>query len=211
MKQADLFNSVCEMSNNTSTSDVSLTASTSMEETGQTHTNSCKHCDVELTEHNWNKSRIEKNEKICKSCHNEIYNNKSNPIKNPQRMFVNGKYIPKSHPLYKAGNYKSFDEAAFSGLQNYTRSKEGQVYIITNSAWPEWVKIGMAVDAEDRCNGYQTSSPFRDYKVMYAVNTKDRRKAEASAHKAAEKLAERRGEWFKMSVGQAKECIQHGL
>ena len=188
-----------------------MTASTSTEVIGQTPTNSCKHCDVELTEHNWNKSRVEKNEKICKSCHNEIYNNKSNPIKNPQRMFVNGKYIPKSHPLYKAGNYKSFDEAAFSGLQNYTRSKEGQVYIITNSAWPEWVKIGMAIDAEDRLNGYQTSSPMRDYKLMYAVSTDNRRKAEAAAHKAAEKIAERRGEWFKMSVGQAKECIQHGL
>ena len=85
------------------------------------------------------------------------------------------------------------------------------MYIITNSAWPEWVKIGMAVDAEDRCNGYQTSSPMRDYKLMYAVSTDDRRKAEHAAHKAAEKIAERRGEWFKMSVGQAKECIQHGL
>ena len=131
--------------------------------------------------------------------------------KNNNRMFVNGKYVPQSHPLWKAGRYKSFDEAAFSGLQNYERSTEGQVYIITNSAWPEWVKIGMAVDAEDRCNGYQTSSPFRDYKVRYSVSTKDRRKAEAAAHKAAEKVAERRGEWFKMSVGQAKECIQHGL
>jgi hypothetical protein len=126
-------------------------------------------------------------------------------------MYVNGKYIPNSHPLYKAGRYKSFDDAAFSGLENYERSKEGQVYIITNSAWPEWVKIGMAIDAEDRLNGYQTSSPFRNYRLMYSVSTDDRRKAEAAAHKAAEKVAERMGEWFKMSVGQAKECIQHGL
>jgi len=46
---------------------------------------------------------------------------------------------------------------------------------------------------------------------MYSVATKDRRKAESAAHKAAEEIAERRGEWFKMSVAQAKECIQHGL
>ena len=131
--------------------------------------------------------------------------------KNKNRMFVAGKYIPQSHPLWKAGNYKTFDEAAFSGLQNYERSSEGQVYIITNSAWPEWVKIGMAIDAEDRLNGYQTSSPFRNYRLMYSVSTDDRRKAEAAAHKAAEKVAERKGEWFKMSVGQAKECIQNGL
>jgi hypothetical protein len=211
MKQGELFLSVCGKLKDTSSSDVDSTVSTSTETTGQTPTNNCKHCDVHLTEHNWNKSRIEKNEKICKSCHNEIYNNKSNPIKNPQRMYVNGKYIPKTHPLYKAGRYKSFDDAAFSGLQNYERSSEGQVYVITNSAWPEWVKIGMAVDAEDRLNGYQTSSPFRNYRLMYSVSTNDRRKAEAAAHKAAEKIADRKGEWFKMSVGQAKECIQNGL
>ena len=29
------------------------------------------------------------------------------------------------------------------------------------------LSIGMAVDAEDRCNGYQTSSPKRDYKLMF--------------------------------------------
>jgi hypothetical protein len=52
---------------------------------------------------------------------------------------------------------------------------------------------------------------MRDYKLVYAVYTKDRRKAEREAHKAAEAVAERNGEWFKMSIGQAKECIQHGL
>lgn len=128
-----------------------------------------------------------------------------------ERMYVNGKYVPKSHPLWKAGRYKSFNDAAFSSLVNYKTSKEGQVYIITNSAWADWVKIGMAIDAEDRLNGYQTSSPFRDYRLVYSVSTKDRRKAEAIAHKVAEKISERRGEWFRMSVAQAKECIQHGL
>ena len=41
-----------------------------------------------------------------------------------------------------------------------------QVYIITNDAWPDWVKVGKAVSADDRLNGYQTSSPFRDYGVI---------------------------------------------
>lgn len=183
---------------------------TSTEETGQTHIETCNKCGSELTNDNWPKSWRKQGSKRCSGCMTET-NNKSNPHNNPKRMYVNGKYVPKSHPLWKAGKYKSFDDAAFSSLVNYESSTEGQVYIITNSAWPEWVKIGMAVDANDRCNGYQTSSPFRDYKVMYAASTKDRRNAEAAAHKAAEKIAERRGEWFKMSVAQAKECIQHGL
>ena len=124
-------------------------------------------------------------------------------------MYVNGKYISRKHPLYKAGNYKTWDDVHSHTILETV--KEGEVYVITNPAWPDWVKIGMAIDAKDRCKGYQTSSPMRDYKVMYSVATQDRRKAEATAHEAAEKIAERRGEWFKMSVGQAKECIQHGL
>lgn len=197
MRQEDLFNSVCEMSKNTLDLGADWTVSTSTETTGRIPTN----INTVFEDGEWwyygdstGRRRV--------TSHNK---------KNKNRMFVNGKYVPKSHPLWKAGNYKSFDEAAFSSLQNYERSNEGQVYIIVNPSWPDWVKIGMAVDAEDRCNGYQTSSPFRDYKVVYAVDTKDRRKSEALAHKAAEKIAERRGEWFKMSIGQAKECIQHGL
>lgn len=210
MKQGELFLSVCGTLKDTSSSDVDLTVSTSTEATGQTPTSNCNKCGSELTEDNWPNSWRKVNNLRCKGCSRES-NNKTNPVHNKERMYVNGKYIPNNHPLYKAGRYKSFGDAAFSGLENYERSKEGQVYIITNSAWPEWVKIGMAIDAEDRLNGYQTSSPFRNYRLMYSVSTDDRRKAEAAAHKAAEKVAERRGEWFKMSVGQAKECIQNGL
>ncbi len=76
------------------------------------------------------------------------------------RMWVNGKYIPLSHPLHKPGRYKNFEQAAFSSLEKYESSVEGQVYAITNPNFPDWVKIGMAIDAEDRLNNYQTSSPF---------------------------------------------------
>ena len=133
----------------------------------------------------------------------DTHNNKNN-----KRMFVNGKYIPQSHPLWKAGRYKSFDDAAFSSLENYERSTEGMVYIITNPAWPKWVKIGMAVDADDRCNGYQTSSPFRDYEVVATISTNDRRKAEAIAHQIAEGMAsDRRNEWFKLKKAQARQVL----
>jgi len=210
MRQENLFNEQCEMSNNTSDSDADLTVNTSTEETGQTPTKNCTKCGEDHPEEGWYPSHWKGRSSVCKVCFLADQQHR-NAINNKNTMYVNGKYVPKSHPLWKAGKYKSFDDAAFSSLVNYESSTEGQVYIITNSAWPEWVKIGMAVDANDRCNGYQTSSPFRDYKVMYAASTKDRRNAEAAAHKAAEKIAERRGEWFKMSVAQAKECIQHGL
>ena len=126
------------------------------------------------------------------------------------------------HRLYKVKGFEAVYEAM--GLIEDTASKirkevlalydkhvSGEVYVINNPSWPEWVKIGMAVDAMDRLKSYQTSSPLRDYKLLYSATTKDRRKTESIAHKQASKIAERRGEWFKMSVGQAKECIQHGL
>jgi hypothetical protein len=123
-------------------------------------------------------------------------------------MFVNGKYIAKSHPLHKPGCYKTFSDAAFDGTYKLDSIKEGYVYAITNPAWPEWVKIGMAVDADDRCNGYQTSSPFRDYSLEHVVVSNNRRVSEAQAHKAAAKIAEeQRGEWFKISIEQAKDVL----
>ena len=127
---------------------------------------------------------------------------------NRQRMWVNGRYISFSHPLHKPGRYKSFDEAAFSSLKDYNTTKDGYVYALTNPAWPDWVKIGMAIDAEDRCNGYQTSSPFRDYQLHHSVYCDDRRSLERKAHKAVERIAEERnGEWFKLPVEDAVSCI----
>ena len=116
--------------------------------------------------------------------------------KNKTRMFVDGKYVPKSHPLHKPGRYKGFTDAAFSSLQNYELAKQGQVYVLVNPAFPGWCKIGMAVDAEDRLKQYQTSSPYRDYELIKAYDTDDRRTAEKAAHELLAQSHERKGEWF---------------
>jgi hypothetical protein len=171
--------------------------------TGGMMTNkNCIRCDVKLIpEVNWAGSRVIRRDYVCRPCYNEGNNNK-------ERMWVNGKYIAKSHPLHKPGRYKTFSDAAFDGTYKLESIKEGYVYAITNPAWPEWVKIGMAIDADDRCNGYQTSSPFRDYTLEHMVVTNNRRVAEAQAHKAAAKIAEeQRGEWFKLDIEQAKTII----
>lgn len=123
------------------------------------------------------------------------------------KMFVNGKYIPKSHPLHKPGRYKNFEAAAFSSLAKYESSVEGQVYVIVNPNFPEWVKVGMAIDSEDRLNNYQTSSPFRDYVLNYKWNVSDRRAAESESHTELHKLYERRSEWFKCTPEQAQKVV----
>ena len=89
----------------------------------------------------------------------------------------------------------------------YDQVKEGSVYVMGNPVWPEWVKVGMAVDAEDRLKNYQTSSPFRDYVLYYSYKTDDRRKAESTAHSRLEQLFERNNEWFKCTPQEAKGVL----
>ena len=132
----------------------------------------------------------------------------SHQRKNSKRMFVDGKYIPQSHPLWKPGRYKSFEDAAFSSLRNYKHTKSGFVYVISNPAWKGWVKIGMAIDAEDRLKSYQTSSPYRDYQLLHSVYVTDRRAIEKKAHRKVSKICEeKQNEWFKVDAIEAIDCI----
>ena len=96
--------------------------------------------------------------------------------KNTTRMFVNGKYIPKSHPLHKPGRYKSLDDVW--SHEKIESTREGDIYVIVNDAWPDWVKVGKASMAEDRLNTYQTSSPFRDYSIIATVAVENRHEQE---------------------------------
>ena len=162
-----------------------------------TETKVCIECGTELIlGENWTEARKDQGKYLCKKCWHS------------RDMYVDGKYISKSHPLFKAGKYKSFGDAAFSALQKDVQIKEGYVYAIRNKAWPDWIKIGKAVDAEDRLNGYQTSSPMRDYELIHSVYFDDRNKAERDAHKVAERKGERKGEWFKLTKEQALEVLQ---
>ena len=128
-------------------------------------------------------------------------------INNPRKMYVDGKYVPMAHPLHKAGRYKGFTDAAFSSLENYEQSLEGEVYIIYNPSFPSWIKVGMAVDSQDRLKQYQTGSPYRDYSVYASYSTGNRRESEAEAHRILGENHERRGEWFVCSTIAAKTIL----
>jgi len=134
----------------------------------------------------------------------------SHARKNTTRMFVNGKYIPKTHPLHKPGNYKALDDAwSHSEIENV---KEGEVYIICNAAWPDWIKVGKAVNSEDRLKGYQTSSPFRDYEVVAILTTDNRHTKEREMHKIFSHFAEdTKGEWFKIDKVTAIKLFNYQI
>lgn len=115
--------------------------------------------------------------------------------KNVKRMFVNGVYIPTSHPLHKPGGYKSLDDAW--SHQKIEQTQEGEIYAITNTAWINWYKIGKAVNAKDRLNAYQTGSPFRNYELITSYKVDDRHVAERKIHKLLVKHNySKKGEWF---------------
>ena len=149
---------------------------------------------------------------------------------NRARVTINGKRMrlgnPK-HPFNKTyleeGMWKAFEKMGLTKKSNTDKLEEikknmshsfneivdGYIYVMSNPAWKGWVKIGMAVDAEDRLKGYQTSSPFRDYKLELAVPVDDRRLAESMAHERASWIAEEeKCEWFKMPLDSAIEVVR---
>lgn len=72
--------------------------------------------------------------------------------------------------------------------------KEGFVYAIYNPSFPDFIKVGSAIDVYDRLNSYQTSSPFRDYELLIYFFSDDRRKTEREIHN----MFERNAEWCKV-------------
>lgn len=80
----------------------------------------------------------------------------------------------------------------------------GYVYVITNPAWPDHVKIGCAGDCNKRLSQFNTGSPRRDYAMPFHVYSSNRVRAERLVHS---RLRDQRaaGEWFQLSVWAAVE------
>jgi hypothetical protein len=92
----------------------------------------------------------------------------------------------------------------------YEKEEAGDVYAVWNPNFYDWIKVGKAVDAYHRCEGYQTSSPFRDYSVVAVVYSDNRAKKEKEMHKIFEHFAEeRRGEWFRIDKIKAIKLFNY--
>ena len=141
-----------------------------------------------LTKDNWYESFVAKKHYKCKTCYD---------IRRIENRVKRGEKSPSL--LAKLFGWKT--------QEVYNQVKEGYVYVMTNPAWPEWVKVGMAVDSEDRLKSYQTSSPFRDYILVYAYEVDDRRAAESAAHARLAKECDNINEWFRLPPPIANELI----
>ena len=55
---------------------------------------------------------------------------------------------------------------------------KGYLYVIINDSFPGWVKVGTTKNLKKRLQTYQTSSPHRDYQIVYYVEHPEYRQAE---------------------------------
>ena len=185
----------------------------------------CLDCNVKLTDLNWYETANKKCYYICMSCYG---------LRNKSRLTIQGKRvmpvnaIHPYHKIYKTkglvstyeamgiltsetnSNINSLEFIKKESIALFDKVSYGEVYIITNPAWKGWIKIGMAIEAEDRLKGYQTSSPLRDFKLKFKKYFDNRRIAEQQAHTlCAEKAIKRKGEWFKVDLKIAKDIINN--
>ncbi len=92
------------------------------------------------------------------------------------------------------------------------RSKSGYVYIISNKNFPNHYKIGVTTDIERRLQNYQTSSPFRDYKIEYYISHPDCYHAEKLIEKQMKHFAlSQKNEWYEISLELAKQRLDESL
>jgi predicted GIY-YIG superfamily endonuclease len=88
----------------------------------------------------------------------------------------------------------------------------GYLYIITNDAFPGWVKIGTTTDFNKRIHTYQTGDPLRRYKVIYVIQHPKFREAEKKIKDTMKHFAlEIKNEWYKVDLKIAKSRLDEQL
>jgi hypothetical protein len=88
----------------------------------------------------------------------------------------------------------------------------GYLYIITNPNFPGWVKVGTTNNFKARLQGYQTSSPFRDYKVEFLLEHPDYLQAEKRIQDSMKMFCkDRKKEWFLVDFSVARARIEEDL
>jgi len=135
--------------------------------------------------------------------------------RNRNRMYVNGKYIPVSHPFHTAGRYvwdatalNSFN--ALSNIELIDCDTSGEIYIIENPLFEGWVKVGMAVDSNKRLKDYYTYTPQKNnesYTLAHTITVNNRMVAESEIHNLLESECVRSKEWFNISLERAKTIL----
>ena len=95
-------------------------------------------------------------------------------------------------------------------LKKINTKSSGYIYCITNTAWKGWVKIGKASNLQNRLSAYNTSSPFRDYKIIFSRSFSYTSRAEYFLlHKLSKQSKTIAGEWFEIDINKAINIIKN--
>ena len=96
--------------------------------------------------------------------------------------------------------------------QIQTQLKSGHLYIIVNDAFPGWVKVGTTANLKERLHTYQTSDPFRRYRIVYSLEHPEFRTAEKKIKETMKRFAlSIRNEWYEVDLGVAKSRLEEQL
>lgn len=81
------------------------------------------------------------------------------------------------------------------------RVKGGYLYIVTNEAFPGFVKVGCTEDLDARLRSYQTSDPKRGYKMVFNIPHPDCFSAEKRIKETMKMFAKSiKNEWFEVDL-----------
>lgn len=137
------------------------------------------------------------------------------PLSAEDRNFIASKIVPKQMEEFdqELDEIRKERDAILATLNNKQCGiKKGYLYLLTNPAWPGYIKIGKALDYKKRVGGYQTGSPFRDYIIHYKSKVfDDRAKAENLLEKILEPAAvfpDEDNEWYKQEVDKGIEIFK---
>ena len=90
--------------------------------------------------------------------------------------------------------------------------KAGYLYIVTNEAFPEWVKVGTTANLTERLHVYQTGDPFRRYRIVFSLHHPEFRQAEKRIKEVMKHFAlDIKGEWYKVNLEMAKSRLEEQL
>jgi hypothetical protein len=84
----------------------------------------------------------------------------------------------------------------------------GYLYIITNTSFPGWVKVGTTGNLNKRLQTYQTGTPFRNYKLEFSLSHPEYKIAEKKIKDTMSYFAKStHHEWYEVDLNIAKSRL----